>query len=395
MSYWHAAENNKCAPLRLTGNFRQGSRRSISGHAHFGLQPSVNGLNSSSAGPACASMTDRGVFHQSSRACLNVFPALLRLAIFICAMALLASFVTEEAHAEKLKLPPGTSAAIEKIYSFDLDGAITDARRLQKEQPDHPLGYLLEAETLWWKIWCTSSEFKYGMTDARRRPKLAADQHYQELAAKASSIALAQLKNRETAEMQFYAGMGDAFAARLYGLRGENRATARSGVHAREHFLHAIELDQELADADFGLGLYNYYVDTLSGIVKFLGFFMGLPGGNKREGIRQLECDIAEGVLTPDAARFYLALDLHRYDQQYEKALQVIGPLVEKYPSNPLFQFARGDLYAKLGRKAQALACYRAAAALPIQDPDCHARIRELVTASLAAQGIVDASESR
>jgi tetratricopeptide (TPR) repeat protein len=310
-------------------------------------------------------------------------------------MAFVACFLAAAAQAEKLKLPHGTSAAIEKIYSFDMDGAIADAQRLQKEQPNHPLGYLLEAESLWWKIWCTSAEFKYGMTDARHRPKLAADQHYQELAARASSIALAQLKNRETAEMHFYAGMGDAFTARLYGLRGENRATARAGIKAREHFLRAIALDPELIDADFGLGLYNYYVDTLSAIAKFLGFFMGIPGGNKHDGIRQLERDIAEGVVTSDAARFYLALDLHRYDQQYEKALSIIGPLVEKYPSNPLFQLARGDLYAKLGRREQALACYRAAAALPVQDPECRARIHDLVAQSLAAQRFADTSGTR
>jgi predicted Zn-dependent protease len=119
---------------------------------------------------------------------------------------------------------------------------------------------------------------------------------------------------------------------------------------------------------------------------------MGIPGGNKQEGIRQLEHDIAEGVLTPAAARFYLALDLHRYDQQYERALAVIGPLVEKYPSNPLFQLARGDLYAKLSRKEQALGCYRAAEALPVQDAECRARIHELVLASLAALGVGNSS---
>jgi tetratricopeptide (TPR) repeat protein len=337
-------------------------------------------------------MTVPEILQRSSRGGTNVFRALSQSALLLSAVVLPASFLAAEAHAEKLKLPPGTSAAIERIYSFDMDGAIEDAQRLEKERSDHPLGYLLEAEALWWKIWCTSSEFKYGMTDARHRPKLAADRHYQELAAKASSIAVVHLKDHETAEMQFYAGMGDAFAARLYGLRGENRATARAGVHAREHFLHALELDPELADSDFGLGLYNYYVDTLSGIVKFLGFFMGMPGGNKREGIRQLERDIAEGVLTSDAARFYLAQDLHRYDQQYEKALIVIGPLVEKYPSNPIFQLARGDLYGKLGRKARALACYHAAAALPIRDAECRARIQELVVASVAAQGAADTS---
>ena len=95
----------------------------------------------------------------------------------VCAMALPATFFAAGAHAEKLTLPPGTSAALDKIYSFDTEGAIADAKHQQREQPDHPLGYLLEAEALWWKIFCTSAEFKYGLTDARHRPKLAADQH--------------------------------------------------------------------------------------------------------------------------------------------------------------------------------------------------------------------------
>jgi tetratricopeptide (TPR) repeat protein len=339
-------------------------------------------------------MVYRGSFSNSSGAGMNSIldSGTLLLCTLVCGLALPASFFAADAHAEKLALPPGTAAVIDKIYSFDTDEAIADAQRLQIAQPDHPLGYLLEAEALWWKIFCTSAEFKYGMTDARHRSKLAADQHYLELAAKASSIALAQFKNHETAEMQFYAGMGDAFTARFYGLRGESRATARAGVHAREHFQRAINLDANLTDAEFGLGLYNYYVDTLSALAKMLGFFMGIPGGNKQEGIRLLEHDIAEGVLTPAAARFYLALDLHRYDQLYEKALAVIGPLVEKYPSNPLFQLARGDLYAKLGRKEQAVVCYRTAASLPVQDAECGARIQELAHASLAAQGLANNS---
>jgi len=88
--------------------------------------------------------------------------------------------------------------------------------------------------------------------------------------------------------MQFYAGMAEASAARLYGLRAENRNTARSGVRAREHFLRAKALDPGLADVDLGLGLYNYYVDTLSSLARILRFFMGIPGGSKQEGIRCL-----------------------------------------------------------------------------------------------------------
>jgi tetratricopeptide (TPR) repeat protein len=289
------------------------------------------------------------------------------------------------ARCAKLDAPPAAYAAIGKIYSGDPDAAIEDARQLERERPEHPLGYLLEGEALWWKIWCTSAEFKYGMTYARHRAKLPADQHYLDLAAKASALADAQIARGDTASMQFYAGMADALAARLYGLRGETRNGARAGVRAREHLLRAVALDPDLVDADFGLGLYNYYADTLSGIARVLRFFMGIPGGSKQEGIRQLEHAIAAGQLTPGEARFYLALCLHNYDQKYELALEVAGPLVEQYPSNPLFQLIRGDLYAKLGRKEQAAECYRAAAALPVHDPECRAHIQDLIRASLAA----------
>ena len=299
---------------------------------------------------------------------------------------LLSSFAAP-AGVAKLALPPETPAVLDKIYSFDIAGAVEAAKRMEQDRPDHPLGYLLESEALWWRIWCASADFKYGMTDARRRAKYAADQHYFELAAKASSLAEARNKQHETAEMQFYAGMADAAAARLYALRVENRNAARAGVRARDHFIRAKTLDASLADADMGLGLYNYYVDTLSAMARVLRFFMGIPGGSKQEGVRLLENAIADGVLTPNVARFYLALNLHRYDLQYEKALRVISPLAEKYPANPLLQLARGDLYAKLGRREQALACYRAAGALVVPDAECQSRLRELVRVSIEALG--------
>jgi tetratricopeptide (TPR) repeat protein len=286
-----------------------------------------------------------------------------------------------------LELSPTVSAILGQIYSGDLSAAIEGARRLQTDQPTHPLGYLLEAEALWWKIWCTSAEFKYGMSYPRHRPKLPGDQHYLDLAAKATSLAEARIAQQDTAEMQFYAGMGDALLARFYGLRGENRNGARAGVRARERFLRAIALDPNLADAYTGLGLYNYYADTLSAAARVLRFFMGIPGGNKQEGIQQLQRAIAEGVLTPTEARFYLAISLHNYDQKYEQALEIARPLAEKYSTNPLFQLILGDLYAKLGRRQLAEQRYRTAAVLPVSDKECHTHIRNLVQASLAAIG--------
>ena len=286
-----------------------------------------------------------------------------------------------------LQLPPGTAAILDNIYSARTDIAATQAKQLQQQYPESPLGYLLEAEALWWKIWCAAAEFKYGMTMARHREKLEADQPYLDLTTKADKLAEQSIHKHDSGEMRLYAGMADGLASRLYGLRGESRAGARAGVRARENFLKALALDPTLSDAYLGLGLYNYYVDTLSGIARVLRFFMGIPGGSKEEGIRQLQKAINEGQLSPSLARFYLALDLHNYDQKYEEALQVISPLVEKYPENPVFQLMRGDLCAKLDRKAQAEASYRAAAAAAakLTDTDCRKKINTLVDESLAA----------
>ncbi len=288
--------------------------------------------------------------------------------------------------AGNLSVSPATQAILEHIFSGRGDLAIPEAHALQKEQPSQPLGYLLEAEARWWEIWCFASEYKYGMSMARHKEKQPADRIFLDLATKAEALALASLTQNETAELHFFAGMAEAQASRMYSLRGENRAAAREGVRAREHLLRALALDPSLYDADLGLGLYNYYVDTLSTIARVLRFFMGIPGGTKEEGIRQLRQAMEHGELTAAEARFYLAMNLHNYDQKYEEALRVITPLVEKYPENPIFLLARGDLYGKLGRKPLAIADYRAALNGQFASADCREKIERLAKEALAVQ---------
>lgn len=347
-------------PLRMSGS-------------HFSLQCCSNRLNFCVSGPEFSGLANHA---NMSRLKISLLPGFLFLSVF----ASLAAAQTSE----RLWLPPEALPALDKIYDGDTQGAIQAARLMQQENPERPLGYVLEAEALWWNIWCISAEYKYGMTMARHRAALAADRHYLDLASKVSSLAETQLKTQETAELRFFNGMGHALAARLYGLRGESRNTARAGVRARENFARSLVLDPNLADAYLGLGLYSYYVDTLSGIARVLRFFMGIPGGSKAEGIRQLKRAIADGVLTPAVARFYLAIDLHNYDQQYEAALEIMLPLIEKYPDNPIFQLATGDLYAKLGRRKLAAVRYRAAAAMPVHDSDCAARLHSLAQTALS-----------
>ena len=309
-------------------------------------------------------------------------PRVKQSACLAIAVSFVVSALAIPVRAGSLTLPPEATQAMALMYDGDPDGAIVIAQKLQLSQPDHPLGFILEAEADWWKTFCASSEIKYGMVDAWRRAKKPEDEAYLALADKVIELAQAQIAKSETAEMHLYAGTGYALKARLFGLRGEHRAVARAGVSARTEFLRALELDPDMADATAGIGLYNYYVDSFSSIVKMLSFFMGIPGGNKQEGIRQMQIGIDGGVLLSVDTRFYLAKNLRKYDQRYEQAVTVGAPLVERYPNNPIYLLLLGNLNAELSRNEKAAEYFHAVLKLPAIQSACEAPLGVPASAS-------------
>jgi hypothetical protein len=284
-----------------------------------------------------------------------------------------------------VSLPPEARQAMDLMYSGDPGAAIPIARRIQQEQPNHPLGYLLEAEALWWKRFCVSCEIRYGMVDAWKRGKDPGDDAYLLVAGREIEAAEALLARSDTAELHVYAGLGYALRARVYGLRGENRNVARASVKGRAEMLRALQLDPQQADATAVLGVYNYYVETLSPIVKLLRVFMGIPGGNKEEGIRQMEVGAREGLFMAVDARFILASLIRQYDLKYEQALAAVEPLAERYPGNPQFLLLAGNLNEELGRKAKAAEYFHAALASSVPDPACAARVHDMGGTFLAS----------
>jgi tetratricopeptide (TPR) repeat protein len=302
--------------------------------------------------------------------------------ISVCILTLL---FAAPARAGGITLSPEAAHSLDQIYGGDPDAAIITARGIEEAQPNSPVGYLLEAEGEWWKTYCAACEMKWGMLDAWKRGKKPEDDAYLALADKAIDLARAQIEKADTAEMHVYIEIGWALKARLYSLRDERRNIAHAGVAARAECLRALHIDPEMADATAGLGLYNYYVDTLSGIAKMLRFFMGIPGGNKEEGIRQMKIGIDHAAFLAADSRFYLAKNLRTYDQQYEQALEVAEPLAERYPRNPVFLLLLGNLNTELGRTAKASEYFRAAQKTSISDSICATRVRNLANALLAS----------
>ncbi len=303
----------------------------------------------------------------------------------------MAAFAAGAAHASGLEVPPDAREAIRLMYSGKPDQAITLSKQIEAERPDHPLGYLIEADALWWKIYCKWSERKYNTIDAWPHPRPADSDSAAELALADKIIHLAEagIAQSDTAEMELYAGLGYALRARLVGMRYERMPAVRAGVAARTHLMRCIELDPNMSDAYLGLGLYNYFVDTLSTMVKVMRFFMGVPGGDKRVGLHQLEIASTKGELTRMEARYNMARDLRNYDRDYSRAEQAAAPLVTEYPGNGIFLLLVGDIQQKLGHTDDAAERFRAAAAASWDDDACAERVRHLANEALASPSTV------
>src|SRR5277367_5112057 len=313
----------------------------------------------------------------------NTYRGQLRVAA-LCAI-LIAALIAPSAGATGIILPAKAKLALDKIYSGDPDAAIALAHEIEQSQPDHPLGFLIESEAKWWKRYCVACEIKYGILEAWKKTGDPDDAAYLALTGKVTTLAEAQLAKSDTAEMHTFAGLGWALQVRVYALRGENRAAAHAGVSARSEMLAALKLDPEMADATAALGIYNYYVDTLSPIVKLLRIFMGIPGGDKQTGIKQMQIGMNQGTFLAVDIRFILARSMRTYDQKYEEALSDAEPLLARYPQNPIFMLLLGNLNAELGRNAKASEYFHAAQKTSIPDSACAARMRELAGSFLAS----------
>jgi len=249
-----------------------------------------------------------------------------------------------------------------QLMNGDPDGAIQRFQQIQREDPESPLGYLFQADAYWWKIYLTTGNLVdpdvFDVVSTNTSPYDRTFESFVQTAIqKAATRVSAQ---RDVARNMLNEGMSYGLLARFYGLRDNDLPTARAGKKMRSLLMEAVKLDPSLTDAYLGIGIYNYFVDTLPTIVKLLKFFIGLPGGSRELGLQQLETAATKGDLTRGEAKFYLAKDYsRRSEQQYAKSLALFREMVAEYPENPLWKLVAGSLQIRLGHQTEGVALYR------------------------------------
>jgi tetratricopeptide (TPR) repeat protein len=164
----------------------------------------------------------------------------------------------------------------------------------------------------------------------------------------------------DNAEAWFYTGA--AYGARVQWkvLRRQNISAARDGKRIKQALEEALRLDPSMHDAQFGLGLYEYYADIAPAAAKMFRWLLLLPGGDRVRGLARMQQARERGALLTDEAAYQIHLIDLWYEQKPEQAITLLKELVQRHETNPLFWRLIGeaqDVY--LHDRAGSLATFR------------------------------------
>jgi tetratricopeptide (TPR) repeat protein len=156
------------------------------------------------------------------------------------------------------------------------------------------------------------------------------------------------------AEVKLLLGLAQGSKALADGARKNYLAAFQALREAHRRFQEALQLDPSLVDAYYGIGLYNFALEQLPGLLKPLVTIV-LPRGDPAHSLQELERVAQQGTYLKMTARVAL---LRLYAGQAEKhaeALRLGRDLLRRFPGNPDLYFATANAASELGRTAEAL----------------------------------------
>ena len=147
----------------------------------------------------------------------------------------------------------------------------------------------------------------------------------------------------------FFLGGALGFKGRFELMRGKWLTSFFLARDAIDALKTCLEMDPDNKDVMLGLGTFDYYTAHLSGVLKFLTYFL-LHKGNKEEGLRKLQLAAEEATYSATEAKSML-LHIHLFlEEDFSKALDLAECLSKRYDMNPRFYSLKGVCYIRLER---------------------------------------------
>ncbi len=113
-----------------------------------------------------------------------------------------------------------------------------------------------------------------------------------------------------------------------------------NGKKAAANFKRAIEINPNFNDALFGLGVLNYALSFVPGVLKIALDLTGL-NHNKEKALSYFRKAFENSFVSEDEAAFHLSKVYFEYIADYDSSLFFINKIVKKYPRNILFKYQK------------------------------------------------------
>lgn len=284
-------------------------------------------------------------------------------------------------------LPPAILEVLRELRNGQYEPALEASRRLERSHPHDLLPHLLAAEAYWQLIYCETGHItSREIWNTADQNTSSYDEAFFATVEEALEAIEPLLEDPDRAATGFlYSGIVRGMRGRLYSFRRQVRQSASEGKRMRSDLLEAVDQDAALApDAYLGLGSYNYYADVLSPLLKFFRFFLGIPGGDRREGLEQLRTASEQAALLAPEAQFELARILGVREGRHTEAMERFRTLSELYPGNALYALSAAYQAEQAGHKeASVQLVRRAIVALEKRSGPCAERLSEAAHGAL------------
>ncbi len=272
------------------------------------------------------------------------------------------------------------------LYNLDFSTAQRGYEALTRDYPDNPDYWNALASSIWLKITYDqqklniesfSRESSFGTKDSQDAVNPADEKRLRDTVAIAITKSDAILKKNPKDVRALYAkGISKATLASFEGTVKRSYFSAHGKAkEAKSLHQQVLKLDPAFDDARMSVGTYDYVIGVIPLLIRIPLGILGIRGGGKDAGIRQLEIAAAKGKNASTDAKMVLVVVYNR-EKKYEQALRLIEELHAKYPRNFLFEMAKASIYGKMKRWDDAVRAYEQVLAKLQGKKDGYERLR-------------------
>jgi hypothetical protein len=228
---------------------------------------------------------------------------------------------------------PEYRAALDLVYDGAFGAAEMRLAALAGAHPRDPVAPYLQALALEWRLEQAPQSHEH-------------DAEVLAFAERALGLAEARLaEDRQDGRALLVRGAAHGVKSRLHLFRWDRSPASREAVRMREALLAARSSGVTALDLDFGLGLYDYYADTLPRFFKLVAFVLGIPAGDRDRGRAAIARVARGGSLFHDTEARVQMYDIASFfEQRPDRALFWIQELRRRYPGWPIWGMKLAEL---------------------------------------------------